>query len=117
MTLTEVIKGDFMSQHRADRIRVETVEELAQRGGLTPPQSAINVDSEQQRNTIRSLWGANAFVAYATCLSPSERREQIATSFSDFLGDLMHTADALGIDFEEAADDARGNYQEEIDGF
>lgn len=104
-----------MSQHRATRIHAETVEELAARGGLTP-QSAINVTSEQQRNTIRSLWGANAFVAYATCLSPSERREEIATSFSDFLGDLMHTADALGIDFEDALDDAQGNYREEISG-
>ncbi|SIH34311.1 Uncharacterised protein [Mycobacteroides abscessus subsp. abscessus] len=74
----------------------------------------IRGDDPTEDNTTRAHQGAAALLSYA--LGPGSGSEPVETSLADVLGSLMHTADALGIDFHSALNRAEICYQDEVSG-
>lgn len=65
-------------------------------------------------NTANALWAGAALAKYgAVC--QGEWSCEVGTVFEDLLGDMLHLADALGIDFEEHLHVAEKRYTEEVD--
>ncbi|UJD20915.1 hypothetical protein SEA_ZIMMER_77 [Mycobacterium phage Zimmer] len=65
-------------------------------------------------NTYNCSWAAVALSAYTKVVGGGDN--DVATQLSDLLGDLMHLADAAGIDFDEAVNKAEFNYDAEVNG-
>ncbi|QFG08656.1 hypothetical protein PBI_VANISOA_76 [Mycobacterium phage Vanisoa] len=65
-------------------------------------------------NTFNVSWAAVALSAYVQTIGGHD--EGLETPISDLLGDLMHLADAAGVDFEEALNKAEYNYGFELNG-
>ncbi|QGH78082.1 hypothetical protein SEA_LONEWOLF_81 [Mycobacterium phage LoneWolf] len=65
-------------------------------------------------NTYNVSWACAALSAYVKVIGGHD--EGVETAISDLLGDLMHLADAAGVDFEEAVNKAEFNYGFELNG-
>lgn len=65
-------------------------------------------DEVIEANTGRAMRAGLGFAAYTRRTYHSD--EEIGVAFTDFLGDLMHLADALGIDFDTAVHRAAATY-------
>ncbi|QBP30557.1 hypothetical protein SEA_CHARM_76 [Mycobacterium phage Charm] len=79
-------------------------------GGFTSRGSFPN--DPEKRNNCNVIWAAKALQAYVNVIG----RDEIETSISDLLGDLMHLADAAGVDFDELLNKAEWAYGEELEG-
>lgn len=62
---------------------------------------------------IRASWAAQGVLAYADYLS-GELGCELAGIIADFLGDLHHLCDGLGVDFDEAVNTAIRSHHEEV---
>ncbi len=76
---------------------------------------SIEPEDLKHDNRRRAGFALVALHAYAKRLGGAER-EEAETHFGDLLGDMIHLADALEIDFEGAMNKARGNYADEAQG-
>lgn len=65
-------------------------------------------------NTRRAGFAAVGLLAYADRVRDND--EDFGTIISDFMGDLMHLADLLGVDFDEQLDRSRVHYEAELRG-
>ncbi|QBJ01161.1 hypothetical protein PBI_ARISSANAE_76 [Mycobacterium phage Arissanae] len=65
-------------------------------------------------NTYNVSWASVALSAYVKVIGGHD--EGLETAVADLLGDLMHLADAAGIDFEEMVNKAEFNYGFELNG-
>lgn len=63
-------------------------------------------------NTYNVSWASVAVAAYQEVVGGDE----VDLAISDLLGDLMHLADAAGVDFDELLDKARWHYTTETGG-
>ncbi|USH45367.1 hypothetical protein SEA_RUTHIEJR_89 [Mycobacterium phage Ruthiejr] len=94
--------------YRAARLDAETIDDLA-----ALPSSSITYDDPQADNNTRAAFAAEALVAYVRRVGdPGE----LETAVTDLLGDLRHLCDALGLDFEDAAEMSFCHYDAEIRG-
>ncbi|QBP31095.1 hypothetical protein SEA_REFUGE_77 [Mycobacterium phage Refuge] len=62
-------------------------------------------------NSYNVSWAAVAASAYQKVIGGD-----FENIIPDLLGDLMHLADAMGVDFEEALNKAEFNYDAEVNG-
>lgn len=74
----------------------------------------IHGNDPTEDNTTRAHQGAAALLSYALGLGVGS--ESIETSLTDLLASLMHTADALDIDFRSALNRAELYYEDEASG-
>ncbi|QFP95556.1 hypothetical protein SEA_GAUGELDP_73 [Mycobacterium phage GaugeLDP] len=65
-------------------------------------------------NSYNVSWASVALSAYVKVIGGHD--EGIDVAISDLLGDLMHLADAAGVDFDEALNKAEYNYDAEVNG-
>ncbi|ALF00949.1 hypothetical protein SEA_SERENITY_82 [Mycobacterium phage Serenity] len=65
-------------------------------------------------NTYNCTWAAVALSAYTKVVGGDDN--EVGTQISDLLGDLLHLADAAGVDFYEALATAETNYKAEVNG-
>lgn len=64
------------------------------------------------RRADRARYAVDAYVGRDTA---EYVHEEDTTKLGDLLCDLMHWADMMGVDFDYALDNGRGNYDAEID--
>uniref|UniRef100_A0AAU8GUI9 MazG-like nucleotide pyrophosphohydrolase n=1 Tax=Mycobacterium phage BabyBack TaxID=3158877 RepID=A0AAU8GUI9_9CAUD len=65
-------------------------------------------------NSYNVSWAAVAVSAYVKVIGGDD--EEVGIAIEDLLGDLMHLADAAGVDFDEALNKAEFNYDAEVNG-
>ncbi|AZS08278.1 hypothetical protein PBI_IRONMAN_77 [Mycobacterium phage IronMan] len=65
-------------------------------------------------NSYNVSWAAVAVSAYVKVIGGED--EEVDIAIEDLLGDLMHLADAAGVDFDEALNKAEYNYDLEVNG-
>lgn len=70
------------------------------------------VGDPQGDNNARAAFGAVALSAFIKHVG----KDVPETEFADLLADLMHLADAMGIDFDSALATAERNHREELRG-
>lgn len=100
-----------MTVQPATRLQgVKTVAELTER-----TKYATTVRRTQAGNSANALWGGAALAKYGGVVQ-GEWDEPLDTVLADLLGDLLHLADALDLDFEDALHKAEMNYTAEVDG-
>lgn len=95
-----------MTEFKACRIDVDSWE--------TVPVGKIGIDYAPQRdNDARASFVARALAAYREVVRGDE---EVETVMSDFLGDMRHFADAVGVDFDAVNDRGQYHYEAEIVG-
>ncbi|QFG12578.1 hypothetical protein PBI_TOAKA_79 [Mycobacterium phage Toaka] len=67
-------------------------------------------DSPTLKNNCNVIWAAKALQTYVNVIG----RDEISTALQDLLGDLMHLADAAGVDFDELVAKAEFHYDAEV---
>jgi hypothetical protein len=88
--------------YKANLGTIENVADLA---------AAIGKEFEMV-NEARAQRGAVAFVAYVA----KAGEDELQTSFTDMLADLLHLSDAIGVDFDEAVRVAHNHHDRELEG-
>jgi len=68
-----------------------------------------------QDNVVRAGFAATGVIAFAKRVG-TYQQEDMETNLSDFLCDLMHLCDTLGISFEDMVDRARSHHGFEVRG-
>lgn len=86
-----------------------TIDEVPSPLDLTLDRITGATHRNMQRGTFAGL-GLKAYAERTRCHEP------IDTVMSDFLGDLMHLCDAVGVDFDNVQCRAEINYEAEIGG-
>lgn len=101
----------------ATHLNATTGQELKAHFGDQPAQSFTDsTDTDPQRRAdIRASWAAHGVIAYAEYVG-GELQSAVSDVILDFLGDLQHLCDGLGVDFDEAVDTARRFHREETNG-
>ncbi|AOT25000.1 hypothetical protein PBI_KALPINE_81 [Mycobacterium phage Kalpine] len=87
---------------------IETLGDIAQMA-RNPKQGRTPGD-----NTFNCTWAAVALDAYTKVVGGDDN--EVGTQISDLLGDLMHLADAAGVDFYAELSSAETNYEAEVSG-
>ncbi len=100
----------------ASRIAAATGAELAElfAGRLRQSISEYEDVDHQRCNDVRASWAAQGVIAYGHHLGGAEMNDEIATLIADFLGDMHHLCDALGVSFEDAVNRAIRDHNEEV---
>ncbi|MGW5147591.1 hypothetical protein [Rhodococcus koreensis] len=99
-----------MSVQTAARMSVNTVAELAR---FT--RHASQCHRTEHGNAANAVWAGAALAKYGNTVR-GEHTEPLRTVFTDLLGDLLHLADALNLDFDDALRTAAEHYTAEVDG-
>lgn len=93
---------------------IETVYELNKFAQGTPDRPARSVSRSDLGNVANQRWGSLVMTSYISAVN-GEDAEPLPTVLADMLADLMHLADVIGADFDDALDSARDNYRAEIE--
>ncbi len=97
-------------EYKATRLDAECIDDLREM-----PEKHISpygVD-EQADNDARAYFAGQALVTYRDIVRGDE---DFDTTISDFLSDLRHLCDALGVNFDECSDRGAYYYEAEIRG-
>ncbi|MFV9459522.1 hypothetical protein ACNJ7E_39610 [Rhodococcus sp. NM-2] len=107
---------EIMTEFRAERLPdVDSPAQLAVAfAGRTRPNFTYDGGSQVHDNGVRALRAGDGLISYArTC---NTDREEAMTVFGDFLGDLHHLADVMGVDWDEAQRRGTVHYTAELYG-
>lgn len=112
------MSDDILTEFRAERLPgVDSPAQLAAAfAGTTRPNFTDDYDEDSQvhDNGVRALRAGDGLITYArTC---NTAREEAMTVFGDFLGDLHHLADVMGVDWDEAQRRGAVHYTAELYG-
>ncbi|WP_201453729.1 hypothetical protein [Rhodococcus sp. WAY2] len=112
------MSDEIMTEFRAERLPdVDSPAQLAAAfAGRTRPNFTYEYDegSQVHDNGVRALRAGDGLISYARICTTD--REEALTVFGDFLGDLHHLADAMGVDWDEAQRRGAVHYTAELYG-
>ncbi|MEU2006967.1 hypothetical protein ACH47B_37845 [Rhodococcus sp. NPDC019627] len=112
------MSDEIMTEFRAERLPdIDSPAQLATASARkTRPNFTDDYDdgSQVHDNGVRALRAGDGLICYArTC---NTDQEETMTVFGDFLGDLHHLADAMGVDWDEAQRRGAVHYTAELYG-
>ena len=112
------MSDEIMTAYHAERLAdVDSPAQLAAAfAGRIRPNFTYDYDDDSQvhDNSVRALRAGDGLITYARICNTDQ--EEAVTVFGDFLGDLHHLADAMGVDWDEAQRRGEVHYTAELYG-
>lgn len=108
--------SDASIEYKAERLPgIETSKELrASVEGRERPRIGYTLDTQSRDNGVRAANAAEGLIAYARPIGLET--EELTMVFGDFLGDLRHLADAVGVDWDAVDERGQDHYRCELYG-